>query len=101
VGARLARYREEMRRCGRLRAQSLGAGVHLTLPVQWLGSPAARLALSTTALGAGQAVFQNTFSLQRTDAYDILDPRLETKSLTLAQAVITAPAFPTSVPRAW
>jgi hypothetical protein len=52
------------------------------------------LALSTTAFGAGQAVLQNTFSLQRTDAYDILDPRLETKSLTLAQAVHNSARFP-------
>jgi hypothetical protein len=52
------------------------------------------LALSTTALGAGQAVFQNTFSLKRTDAFDILDPGLETNSLTLAQAVHNSARFP-------
>ena len=52
------------------------------------------LALSSTALGAGQTVFQTTFSLQRSDAFDILDPRLDTQSLTLAQAVHNSARFP-------
>lgn len=52
------------------------------------------LALSSTALGAGQAVFQTTFSLQRSDVFDILDPRLDTRSLTLAQAVHNSARFP-------
>jgi hypothetical protein len=52
------------------------------------------LALSSTALGAGQTVFQTTFSLQRSDVFDILDPRLDTQSLTLAQAVHNSARFP-------
>lgn len=52
------------------------------------------LALTTTALGAGQAVFQNTFRMQRTDTFDILDESLVTKSLTLAQAVHNSARFP-------
>jgi hypothetical protein len=52
------------------------------------------LALSSTALGSGQAVFQTTFLLQRSDAFDILDPRLATQSLTLAQAVHNSARFP-------
>jgi hypothetical protein len=66
----------------------------LLYPSGGSGARLPALALSTTALGAGQAVFQNTFSLQRTDAYDILDARLETKSLTLAQAVHNSARFP-------
>ena len=52
------------------------------------------LALTSTALGAGQPVFQNTFAFQRTDVFDILDPRLDTGSLTLAQAVHNSARFP-------
>lgn len=52
------------------------------------------LALSSTALGSGQPVFQTTFSFQRSDAFDILDPRLATQSLTLAQAVHNSARFP-------
>ena len=52
------------------------------------------LALTSTALGAGQAVFQTTFALSRTDVFDILDPRLDTQSLTLAQAVHNSARFP-------
>ena len=52
------------------------------------------LALSSTALEAGQTVFQTTFSLQRSDVFDILDPRLDTQSLTLAQAVHNSARFP-------
>ena len=52
------------------------------------------LALSSTALGAGQTVFQTTFSFQRSDVFDILDPRLDTRSLTLAQAVHNSARFP-------
>jgi hypothetical protein len=66
----------------------------LLYPPGGSGARLPALALSTTALGAGQAVLQNTFSLQRTDAYDILDPRLETRSLTLAQAVHNSARFP-------
>jgi len=52
------------------------------------------LALSSTALGAGQAVFQTTFSVRRSDVFDLLDPRLDTQSLTLAQAVHNSARFP-------
>ena len=52
------------------------------------------LALSSTALGAGQAVFQTTFALERPDVFDILDARLDTQSLTLAQAVHNSARFP-------
>lgn len=52
------------------------------------------LALSSTALGAGQAVYQTTFAMQRSDVFDILDPRLDTRSLTLAQAVHNSARFP-------
>ncbi|HWW78405.1 MAG TPA: hypothetical protein VNY82_02345 [Steroidobacteraceae bacterium] len=66
----------------------------LLYPPGGSGARLPELALSTTALGAGQVVLQDTFTLQRTDAYDILDPRLETKSLTLAQAVHNSARFP-------
>ena len=52
------------------------------------------LALSSTALGAGQAVYQTTFQMQRSDVFDILDPSLDTRSLTLAQAVHNSARFP-------
>jgi hypothetical protein len=52
------------------------------------------LALSSTALGSGQPVMQTTFTLPRTDSFDILDPRLATRSLTLAQAVHNSARFP-------
>ena len=52
------------------------------------------LALSSTALGSGQPVMQTTFTLQRTDSFDILDPKLATRSLTLAQAVHNSARFP-------
>jgi hypothetical protein len=52
------------------------------------------LALSTTALGSGQAVMQTTFTLDRTDAFDILDAKLATRSLTLGQAVHNSARFP-------
>ena len=52
------------------------------------------LALSSTALGSGQPVMQTTFTLLRTDSFDILDPKLATRSLTLAQAVHNSARFP-------
>jgi hypothetical protein len=52
------------------------------------------LALNSTALGAGQQVLQAAFSLPRPDVFDVLDRRLATDSLTLAQAVHNSARFP-------
>jgi hypothetical protein len=52
------------------------------------------LALNSTALGAGQQVLQASFSLPRPDVFDVLDGRLATDSLTLAQAVHNSARFP-------
>jgi hypothetical protein len=52
------------------------------------------LALNSTALGAGQQVLQASFSLPRPDVFDVLDRRLATDSLTLAQAVHNSARFP-------
>ena len=52
------------------------------------------LALSSTALSSGQAVMQTTFTLKRTDSFDLLDNKLATQSLTLAQAVHNSARFP-------
>jgi hypothetical protein len=66
----------------------------LLYPTTGTGPPLPELALSSTALGSGQAVMQTTFTLQRTDSFDILDPKLATRSLTLAQAVHNSARFP-------
>jgi hypothetical protein len=58
------------------------------------GEPLPALALSSTALGSGQAVMQTTFSMHTNDTFDILDEKLETRSLTLAQAVHNSARFP-------
>jgi hypothetical protein len=58
------------------------------------GEPLPALALSSTALGSGQAVMQTTFSMHTSDAFDILDEKLQTRSLTLAQAVHNSARFP-------
>ena len=52
------------------------------------------LALNSTALGAGQQVLQASFSLPRPDIFEVLDGRLATDSLTLAQAVHNSARFP-------
>jgi hypothetical protein len=58
------------------------------------GEPLPNLALSTTALGSGQAVMQTTFSMRTSDTFDILDEKLQTRSLTLAQAAHNSARFP-------
>jgi hypothetical protein len=58
------------------------------------GEPLPNLALSTTALGSGQAVMQTTFSMRSSDTFDILDAKLQTRSLTLAQAAHNSARFP-------
>jgi hypothetical protein len=58
------------------------------------GEPLPNLALSTTALGSGQAVMQTSFSMRTSDAFDILDEKLQTRSLTLAQAAHNSARFP-------
>jgi hypothetical protein len=52
------------------------------------------LALNSTALGAGQQVLQASFSLSRPDVFNVLDSKLATDSLTLAQAVHNSARFP-------
>lgn len=66
----------------------------LLYPTNTTGPRLPALALSSTALGSGQAVMQTTFTMQRTDAFDILDDKLATRSLTLAQAVHNSARFP-------
>src|SRR6202012_688761 len=58
------------------------------------GEPLPNLALSTTALGSGQAVMQPSFSMPTSDTFDILDEKLQTRSLTLAQAAHNSARFP-------
>ena len=58
------------------------------------GEPLPALALSSTALGSGQAVMQTTFSMSTSDTFDILDEKLQTRSLTLAQAAHNSARFP-------
>ena len=52
------------------------------------------LALNSTALGAGQQVLQAAFFLPRPDVFNVLDSKLATDSLTLAQAVHNSARFP-------
>ena len=68
-----------------LTALSARDNAHRPLPV---------LALNATALGAGQQVLQAPFSLSRPDVFNVLDSKLATDSLTLAQAVHNSARFP-------
>lgn len=52
------------------------------------------LALNATALGSGRPVLQADFTMQRTDAFDLFDPRLAVGPITLAQAVHNSARFP-------
>jgi hypothetical protein len=86
-----------MKNCGGTAAHAANPWEREFTSLYAAGSPQARLpalALSSTALGNGQAVLQTTFSLPLTDTFDVLDTRLETKSLTLAQAVHNSARFP-------